>query len=209
MKEKFSASKLLAIVLCLQLASVAITVIDSLFYNDAWLGWIQRGITVAVIVCFFRLGKESRLYRWTAVLSAVALGLMLLGSFFSNNYTIYGFDKYLGITWEDVFTISSVVYWLRMAATLPALVLEYLSHGKIAPAIRKGWIGLMIAQLAWVAIGNLANRFAQVQFESQLWDRGTLDVYNGGVQLVNLVVQMFYLWLLFRTARTVKEKESV
>jgi hypothetical protein len=206
MKEKFSTSKLLAIVLCLQLASVAITVIDGLFYNDAWLGWIQRGITVAVIVCFIRLSMENRLYRWTAVLKAVALGLMLIGLLLSNNFVIYGFYEYLGITVEDLFVVSSVVYWMRMAATLPANILEYLSHGKVAPAVRKGWIVFMIANLAWIVAGNAISRIAEVQVNAQLISAEVLYAISDGFQVINLVFQMAYLWFLFKTYQAVRKR---
>jgi len=208
MKEKFSASKLLAIVLCLQLATVAITVIDGLFYNDAWLGWIQRGITVAVIVCFYRLCAESRLYRWTAVLKAVALGLMLAGLLVSNNFVIYAFNKYLGMPAEEVFVISSVLYWMRVAATLPALVLEYLSHGKIAPDVRKRWIALTITNLAWMVVGNAINQYTGAQFEAQLMSTETLYRISDGFQVINLIIRLFYLWFLYRTIEAVKAKEA-
>lgn len=208
MKEKFSASKWLAIVLCLQLASVAITVIDGLFYNDAWLGWIQRGITVAVIVCFCRLRMENRLYRWTAVLKAVALGLVLIGWLLSNNFVIYAFYEYLGITVEDLLVVSSVLYWMRTAATLPANILEYLSHGKIAPAVRKGWIVFMIANLAWLVTGNAISRIMLAQFDAQLISAEVLYAISDGFQVINLVFRMFYLWFLFRTYQAVRKQDE-
>ena len=206
MKEKFSASKLLAIVLCLQLASVVITVIDGLFYNDAWLGWIQRGITAVVIVCFFRLGMENRLYRWTAVLKMVALSLVLIELLVSNNFVIYAFYEYLGITVEDLFVVGSVLYWMRTAATLPANILEYVSHGKVALAVRKGWIVFMIANLAWIVAGNAINRIAGAQFDAQLLSAEVLYAISDGFQMINLVFRMFYLWLLFRTYQTVRKR---
>lgn len=208
MKEKFSTSKLLASVLCLQLASVAITVIDSLFYNDFWLGWIQRGITVAVIVCFYRLCTESRLYRWTAALKAAALGLLLVGLLLSNNFVLYAFYKYLGMSAEDVLVISSALYWMRMVVNLPAVVLEYLSHGKIAPAVRKGWIALTIANLVWIVAGNAINRYTGAQFEAQLMSAETLNAIGDCFQVVNLVFRVFYLWLLYRTFRFVQNKPT-
>lgn len=207
MKEKFSASKLLAIILCLQLAAVAITVIDGLFYNDVWLGWIQRGITVAVIVCLFSLSREIRLYRWTAVLKAVALGFMLISILLSNNFAIYAFYEYLGITNEDLIVIGSVLYWMRMAATLPAIVLEHLSHGRIAPAVRKGWIGLMIANLVWIVAGNAINQYAGAQFEAQRMSAETLLAIGEGFQVINLIIRLFYIWFLYRTFQIVKSKE--
>ena len=206
MKEKFSASKWLAIVLCLQLAAVAITVIDGLFYNDAWLGWIQRGITVAVIVCFYRLSMENRLYRWTAVLKAVALGLMLIGWLLSNNFVIYAFYEYLGMTVEVLFVISSVLYWMEVAATLPGNILEYLSHGKIAPAVRKGWIVFMIASLAWIVAGSAINRIAMAQFDAQRISAEVLYAISDGFQVINLVFRMFYLWFLFKTYQAVRKR---
>lgn len=208
MKEKCSASKLLAVVLCLQLASVAITVIDSLFYNDFWLGWIQRGITVAVIVCFFRLHTESRLYGWTAALKAAALGLLLIGLLLSSGFVLHGFYKYFGMTAEDLMPISSALYWLRLVVNLPALVLEYLSHGKTAPSVRKGWIGLTIVNLVWIVAGNVINRYTGAQFEAQLMSAETLNAIGEGFQVVNLVLRLFYLWLLYRTVQAVKARET-
>ena len=208
MKEKLSASNLLTATLCLQLASVAITAIDSLFYSDFWLDWIQRGITVAVIVCLFQLHTESRLYRWTAVLKAAALGLLLAGLLLSSGFVLHGFYKYLGMTAEDVLPISSAVYWMRLVVNLPALVLEYLSHGKIAPAVRKGWIGLTVVNLVWIVAGNAINRYTGAQFEAQLMSAETLNAIGDGFQVVNLILRLFYLWLLYKTVNAVKAKEK-
>lgn len=206
MKEKFSTSRLLAIMLCLELASMSISAI---YYGEDWLTWIYRGVTVAIYCVWFQLGMNSGSYRLTAYFKVTALFLILAGWLMSSNDVLYFFYEYFGKTLEDLQVVISTLYWIRTAVTLVAVVLECLSHGKIAPAIRKGWIAFLIAQLAWIVIGNLANRFAQAQFESQRWSREMLEVYNGGVQIVDLVVQLFYLWLLFRTARAAKEKESV
>lgn len=206
MKEKFSTSRLLAIMLCLELASMSVSAI---YYGEDWLTWIYRGVTVAIYCFWFLLGINNRSYRLTAYFKVTALFLILAGWLMSSNDVLYFFYEYFGKTLEDLQVVISTLYWIRTAVTLVAVVLECLSHGKIAPAIRKGWIAFLIAQLAWIVIGNLANRFAQAQFESQRWSREMLEVYNGGVQIVDLVVQLFYLWLLFRTARAAKEKESV
>ena len=204
MKEKVCASKLLAIVLCLQLASVVITVIDGLFSNDFWLGWIRHGITVAVIVCFFRLHTESRLYRWTAVLKAAALGLLLVEVLLSSGFALHGF----GLTAEEVFPISSAVSWMRLVVNLPGLVLEYLSHGKIAPAVRKRWIALTIADLVWIVAGNAISWYTVAQFEAQLMSAETLYAIGEGFHVVNLIIRLFYLWFLYRTMEAVKIKEA-
>ena len=204
MKEKICASKLLAIVLCLQLASVVITVIDGLFSNDFWLGWIRHGITVAVIVCFFRLHTESRLYRWTAALKAAALGLLLVEVLLSSGFVLHGF----GLTAKEVFPISSAVYWMRLVVNLPGLVLEYLSHGKIAPAVRKRWIALTIANLVWIVAGNAISWYTGAQFEAQLMSAETLYAIGEGFHVVNLIIRLFYLWFLYRTMEAVKIKEA-
>lgn len=208
MKEKFSASKLLTTILCLQLASVAITVIEGLVYNDFWLGWIQRGITVAVIVCLFRLHTESRLYRWTAALKAVALGLLLAGLLVSSNFVIHAFYKYFGMSAEEVLVISSALYWVRLVVNLPAVVLEYLSHGKTAPVVRKSWIALTIANLVWIVVGNAINQYMGALYEAQCISAETLYAISDGFQVVNLIVWLFYLWLLYRTVEAVKAKEA-
>ena len=206
MKEKFSTSRLLAIMLCLELASMSVSAI---YYGEDWLTWIYRGVTVAIYCVWFQLGMNSGSYRLTAYFKVTALFLILAGWLMSSNDVLYFFYEYFGKTLEDLQVVISTLYWIRTAVTLVAVVLECLSHGKIAPAIRKGWIAFLIAQLAWIVIGNLANRFAQAQFELQLWDREMLEVYNGGVQIIDLVVQLFYLWLLFRTISAVKAKEKI
>lgn len=208
MKERYSASKLLTTILCLQLASVAITVTDGLFLSDFWLGWIQRGITVAVIVCFYRLSTVSRLYRWTAVLKAVALGLLLAGLLVSSNFAIHVFYKCFGMSAEEVLVISSALYWMRLVETLPAVVLEYLSHSKIAPDVRKGWIALTIANLAWIVAGNVINRYTGALYEAQRMSAEVLYAISDGFQVVNLIIRLFYLWLLYRTICSVKTKEA-
>lgn len=209
MKEKFSASKLLAIVLCLQLAAVSVGVIADQFSNDAWLRWIERGITVAIYCFWFLLGLNNRSYRLTAYFKVTALFFILAGWLMSANYIIYLFYEYFGLTAEDTMPIRTVLYWIRVSAVLIASVLEYLSHGKLVPDVKKSWVALMIANLAWIVIGNAINQYTGAQFDAQLLSAETLYAISDGFRVINLVFQLFYLWLLYRTIKAVKAEETV
>ena len=205
MKEKFSASKLLLIVLCLELALVAISAID---YSAQWLIWLFRGITVAVYCFWFLLGFHNRSYRATAYFKVTALFFVLAGWFMSSNYIIYLFYEYFGKTLEDLQVVISALYWVRVAAILSAMIFEYLSHGKAAPAVKKSWIAFLIVQLAWPAVGNAVTQYTEAQFEAQFLSAETLYAISAGVRVINLVFQLFYLWLLYRTMTAVKTKEA-
>lgn len=205
MKEKFSTSKLLAVIFCLELASMSISAI---YYSEEWLTWIYRGVTVAIYCFWLLLGINNRSYRLTAYFKVTALFFILAGWLMSANYIIYLFYEYFGLSAEDTMPINSALYWMRVAATLLALVIEYLSHGKIAPAVRKGWIVLTIANLAWIVVGNVISQYTAAQFDAQLMSAETLNAIGDGFQVVKLVFRMLYLWLLYRTFKAVKVKET-
>ena len=208
MKEKFSASRLLFFVLCLNLASVTVGVIADQFSNDAWLHWIERGITVAIYCCWFLLGFHNRSYRLTAYFKVTALFFVLAGWFMSANYIVYLFYEYFGLTAEDTMPVRTVLYWISVSAVLAASVLEYLSHGKLVPAVKKSWIVFMIINLAWLAVGNAIVNFTAKQFNAQLMSEKIMYLISDGTRVVELVFRMYYLWLLYRTVRSLKEKET-
>lgn len=205
MREKFSVGKLLAIVLCLELASMSISAI---YYSEEWLTWIYRGVTVAVYCFWFLLGIHNRSYRVTAYFKVASLFLVLAGWLMSANYIIYVFYEYFGLPAEDMMLVRTALYRMRVAATLAAMILEYLSHGKAAPVVKKGWIVLLIIQLVWLAVGYIVNQITAAQFDAQLMSAETLYAISGGVKVINLIVRMFYLWLLYRTFKAVTAKEA-
>lgn len=205
MKEKFSTSKLLAIILCLELASVAISAI---YYSEEWLQWIYRGVTVAVYCVWFLLGLHNRSYRATAYFKVTALFFVLAGWFMSANYIIYLFYEYLGMSAEDTMPIRTVLYWVRVTATLVAMIFEYLAHGKTALAVKKSWIVFMIANLSWLVVGYTISNITAARFDAQLLSAETLYAISDGMRVIELVFQMFYLWLLYRTFRFVQNKPT-
>jgi len=205
MKEKFSTSKLLASVLCLELASMSISAI---YYSEEWLTWIYRGVTVAIYCFWFLLGINNRSYRLTAYFKVTALFFVLAGWFMSANYIIYLCYVYFGLTAEDTMPVRTVLYWIRVSAVLIASVLEYLSHGKLVPAVKKSWIVFMIINLAWIVVGNTINQITAAQFDAQLLSAEMLYTISDGFRVINLVFRMFYLWLLYRTFRFVQNKPN-
>ena len=205
MREKLSVSKLLLIVLCLELALVVISVID---YSAQWFIWIFRIVTSAVYCCWFLLGFYNRSYRVTAYFKVTALFFVLAGWFMSSNYIIYLFYEYFRKTLEDLQVVIALLYWARVATIITALILEYLSHGKVAPAVKKSWIAFLIVQLAWPAVGNTVTQYTEAQFEAQFLSAETLYAISAGVRVINLIFQLFYLWLLYRTMTAVKTKEA-
>jgi len=205
MKEKFSTSKLLAVILCLELASMSISAI---YYSEEWLTWIYRGVTVAIYCFWFLLGINNRSYRLTAYFKVTALFFVLAGCFMSANYIIYLCYVYFGLTAEDTMPVRTVLYWIRVSAVLIASVLEYLSHGKLVPAVKKSWIVFMIINLAWIVVGNTINQITAAQFDAQLLSAEMLYTISDGFRVINLVFRMFYLWLLYRTFRFVQNKPN-
>ena len=205
MKEKLSTSKLLAVILCLELASMSISAI---YYSEEWLTWIYRGVTVAIYCFWFLLGINNRSYRLTAYFKVTALFFVLAGWFMSANYIIYLCYEYFGLTAEDTMPVRTVLYWIRVSAVLIASVLEYLSHGKLVPAVKKSWIVFMIINLAWIVVGNTINQITAAQFDAQLLSAEMLYTISDGFRVINLVFRMFYLWLLYRTFRFVQNKPN-
>ena len=104
--------------------------------------------------------------------------------------------------------IFTTLYWVRLAVSYPATILEYLAYGKTAFLLKKRWTVLLIANFVWVQLGSLAGNFALQQYSAQVWSAQTVYTLAQVVQLINLVFQMVYLWFLFETYQSVRKRDE-
>ena len=199
MKEKSTATKLFSTLLAVQTASLLLTLMESLLGGGTVFGWVQKGLTAVFAICLICLHTEHGLYRWSGICWAAVLGITVADLLLSTPEMLADPGK----RW-----IFTTLYWLRLAVSYPATILEYLAYGKTAFLLKKRWTVLLIAQFVWVQLGSLFSSIAMQQYEAKAWTAQTVYSMAQVLQLVNMAVQMIYLWLLFETYRTVRKRDE-
>lgn len=198
MKENVSAYKLLLVLFCLSVVDVALAAINGTFAGN-WIPWIERGLTVVVIVCLFLLGRENWLYRCAAIL--------MIPVFLINMAQALTWQPVLEFWWEheDLYNI------LGRVITVPqivAVVFTWLGHGKTAPQLRKHWVIFLIAHFVVATGFALASSVVASQYIAQNITKESMEAFYRVFGLSKIVTGVVYTYFLYLTAKTAGKKEK-
>lgn len=142
MKEyKELLQKWLRMLFYIQIASMALVVVNALTYLDSITVWVNRGLTAAVIWCLFQLKDVNPRYRTSAITKAGVLicGLLTLPTNTSG----------LGLS-SSLMLVGSICSWVTAYQ-------EYHGHSELVAEadgkLAKKWSDLFVWEIA-IAIGT-------------------------------------------------------
>lgn len=201
--------KWLQLLMCLQVAHIAFSVISSLLTNDGWIAWVSRAITAAVIVCLFQMACAHGNYRKAAIFQVARLGCNLINPLVLSPLFVRLALK--GTENLDLLSaVSTVVSLAAMVCAVIADYLEYHAHADIAaqpdPRLSQNWRLLFICTLVLTALSTVVSFAAAPLFEMAVIDTATVIAINKVFRIAATLLELLYLWLLYRLLPLFKNK---
>ena len=166
-----------------------------------WYSWADWALMLGAVICLMLLPGQ---YRLAGMVKALGLLCTLVGLVLYRLLYAYGLQLSSG-------SYVMAVSWLNRGATvltLAALILEYLTHGRIDPEGRGKWNLLLCVNLGFSLVSTVAGLFVRRLMEN-LPQEALLMVSKGwniGVRSLGMGINMIYLVLLYRLIQNIQKE---
>ena len=178
-----------------------------------WKDWVKLLFSAGIILCLFFLRYEHKLYGFAMALLGIELICSVFRLAFNTQWVMQLlYESFHNDTFQFMVNVNNIFNITLLICSFSAILLEYVAHSRVVKSadarLSKWWLGLAVATLGLSIIMNILSSVLMnmIQQGTLLYDQ-YLQIHPF-LSLPGLLVRLFYLVCLFKTAQLFTQAEN-